>query len=64
MSSCPVSSCARKETVDIDILVTSMVTKNSCNQNNKWTSLKNKEVEPVEPVQMDIYQSNTYVKKT
>ena len=33
-------------------------------QNNKWTSLKSKEVEPVEPVQMDIYQSNTYVKKT
>ena len=30
-------------------------------QNNEWTTL-NKEVEPVEPVQMDIYQSNTYRK--
>ena len=28
----------------------------------KKTSLKNKEVEPVEPVQMSIYQSNTYKK--
>ena len=31
-------------------------------QNNELTSLKNKEVEPVEPVQMNIYQSNTYRK--
>ena len=26
------------------------------------TSLENKEVEPVEPVQMNVYQSNTYIK--
>ena len=31
-------------------------------QNNEQTSLKNKEVEPVEPLQMNIYQSNTYRK--
>ena len=29
------------------------------NENNEKTSLENKEVEPVEPVQMNIYQSNT-----
>ena len=38
----------------------------SCNhaisQNNEWTSLVNKEVEPVESVQMNIYQSNIYSK--
>ena len=44
------SSCARKETVDIDILVTSR------NGDRK------KEVEPVEPVLKNIYQSNTYKK--
>ena len=27
-------------------------------QNNKWTSHKNKEAEPVQPVQMNIYQSS------
>ena len=38
-----------------------MVTKNhAIYQNNVKTSLKNKEVEPVEPVQMNLYQSNTY----
>ena len=31
-------------------------------QNNEKTSHENKEVEPVQPVQMDIYQSNTYKK--
>ena len=31
-------------------------------QNNEQTSLENKEVEPVEPVQMIIYRSNTYGK--
>ena len=36
-----------------------MVTKKSCNQNNEHTSPESKEVEPVEPVQMNIYQSNT-----
>ena len=29
-------------------------------QNNEKTSLENKEVETVEPVHMNIYQSNTY----
>ena len=29
------------------------------NENNEKTSLENKEVEPVEPVQMNICQSNT-----
>ena len=37
-----------------------MVTEKSCNQNNGQTSLKNKKVELVEPVQMDIYQSIIY----
>ena len=32
------------------------------NQNNKQTFLENKGVEPAEPVQMNIYQSNTYKK--
>ena len=32
------------------------------NQNNKQTFLENKGMEPVEPVQMNIYQSNTYKK--
>ena len=37
-----------------------MVTENhAIYQNNQETSLKNKEVEPVEPVQKSIYQSNT-----
>ena len=40
-----------------------MVTqKHAIYQNNEQTSLKNKEVEPVEPLQMNIYQSNTYRK--
>ena len=43
----PESSCARKETVDIIILV---------------TSLEKKIVEPVESVLKNIYQSNTYTK--
>ena len=32
------------------------------NQNNEQISLENKEVEPVEPAQMNIYQSNAYTK--
>ena len=39
-----------------------MVTEKSYNQNNEYTSHKNKEVEPVEPVQMNIYQINTHRK--
>ena len=61
----PGSSCVRKETVDIDILVTCRNgdTKNHANyQSNEQTYLKKKEVEPVEPVLKNIYQSNTYRK--
>ena len=40
-----------------------MVTKNhAIYQNNKKTSLENKEVELAEPVQMNICQTNTYGK--
>ena len=39
-----------------------MLTENAIQQNNVQTSIENKEVEPVEPVQMNIYQSNTYRK--
>ena len=50
----PESSCARKETVDIDILITSRNGDRKMMQSigitSEWTSLKNKEVEPVEPV--------------
>ena len=51
----PESSWARKEIVEIDILVTSR----NCDrknhaiyQNNEYTSLQKKEVKPVEQVQM------------
>ena len=40
-----------------------MVTEKSCNLSEKRVDLfENKEVEPVEPVQMNIYQINTYRK--
>ena len=40
-----------------------MVTEKSCNLSEKRADLfENKEVEPVEPVQMNIYQINTYRK--
>ena len=61
----PGSSCARNETVDIDIIVTSRNgdrKNHAIYQNNQWTLLDKKEVEPVEPVQMNIYQSKTYRK--
>ena len=58
------SSYVREENIDIDILVTSRNSdwKVTVYQNNKQTSLKNKEVEPIEPVQMNIYQSSTCVR--
>ena len=59
----PESSCGWKETVDIDILVTSSngdKKNHAIYQNSKWTFLKNKEVETVQPAQMNIYQSNNY----
>ena len=51
----------------IDILVTLNIKEwwqKNCAvyQKNEYTSLENKEVEPIQPVQMNIYQSNTYKK--
>ena len=57
----PEFSCARKETVDIDILVTSRNGDRKIMQSIR-TFLEKKEVEPVEPVLKNIYQSNTYRK--
>ena len=39
-----------------------MITGHTIYQNNEWTCLKNKEVEPVEAAQMKSYQSNAYKK--
>ena len=58
-------SCARKESVDIDIFVTSWngeKENHAIYQNKRKTSLEKKEVEPLEPVLKNIYQSNTYRK--
>ena len=54
----------RKETVDIGIHVTfrNADRKIIIYQNNEQTSLDKKEVELVEPVQINIYQSKTYRK--
>ena len=57
----PEPSCARKETVDIDILVTSTNDDRKIMQSIRITS-RQKEVEPVEPVLKNIYRSNTYRK--
>ena len=48
----------------IDILVTSRNgdINHAIYQNNEKTSFEKKELEPVEPVQKNIYQSNTYKK--
>ena len=54
----PDSSCVRKETVDIDILVPSM----NGNRKIMQTYLEKKEVETAQPVQMNIYHSNTHRK--
>ena len=63
----PECSCARKEIVNIDILVKSRngnrKIMQSIYQNNEQTSLEKKEVEPVEPVLKNIYQSNTTFRK-
>ena len=48
-------SCGRKDTFDIAILVTSR-------NGDKSTSLEKKEVEPIELVLKNIYQTNTYRK--
>ena len=57
--SIPESSCSRKETVDIDILVTS---RNDDRKIMQSIRFEKKEMEPIEPVQMNIYESNVYRK--
>ena len=55
----------RKETVDIDTLVTSRDDDTKITQSLRIMSippLEEKEVQPVEPVQMSIYPSNNYGK--
>ena len=55
----------RKGTVDIDIVVTSRngERKNhAIYENNEYTSNEKKEVEPIEPVLQNIYQSKIYRK--
>ena len=54
----------RKETVDIDILVTSRNGDRKIVQSIRIMSRipSNKEVEPVQPVWMNVYQNNTYRK--
>ena len=58
----PEPSCSRKETVDIDILVTYRNGDRKIMQSKELTSHEKKEEEPVEPVLKNIYQSNTYRK--
>ena len=61
----PESSCARTETVDRAILVTSRNGDRKIMKSIRIMSRppsKKKEVEPVEPVLKNIYQSNTYRK--
>ena len=60
----PESSCARTETVDRAILVTSRNGDRKIMKSIRITRppSKKKEVEPVEPVLKNIYQSNTYRK--
>ena len=48
----PESSCARKETVGIDILVISSSGDHAICQSNEETSTENKEMELVKPVEM------------
>ena len=58
-------SCTRKESVKIDILVTSRNGGRRIMQSIRIMSrpsLENKEVERIQPVQMNIYQYNTYGK--
>ena len=59
------SSYARKENIAIDILATYRYSGWKIIQSIRITSrlpVQNKEVEPIEPVQMNIYQSDTCVK--
>ena len=54
----PESSCERKETVDIEILITSR--RNSDRKIMQPIRITSELAEPVQPVQMNIYQSNSY----
>ena len=58
----PESSCARKKSVDIDILVTSRDCNRKIMQSTRRASrsTSKKEVEPGEPVAKNVYLSNTY----
>ena len=61
----PEFGCVREETVGIGTLVISMNNKRKtkhCVGNQEQILHKNKKVEPVQPVQMNIYQRNTYRK--
>ena len=63
----PESSCARKETADIEILITSRrkgdrKMMQPIRITSEWNCYKYEEKEPVQPVQMDIYQSSSYRK--
>ena len=61
----PELSCARKETVHIDILVTSRTGHRKIMQSIRIKSRppsRKKEAEPVEPVPKTIYKSNAYRK--
>ena len=51
--------CVRKETVNINILVKPKNDDHVIYQNYNQTSVENKGIEPVELVQMNVYQSNT-----
>ena len=46
-----------------DKLVTKKTKKHATYNNNEWTYYKNQEVEPIQSVQMNIHQSNTYKKR-
>lgn len=55
----------RKKRFDIDILISSTDTKRKIRfiyQNNEQTLHEDKEAEPVQPVHMNIHQSNSYRK--
>ena len=52
----PGNSYVRKETFNIEILITSRkLTEKLCHQNNKWTYHKDTEGELVQPFHMNIY---------
>ena len=61
----PESCCTKRETINIHYLITSRNGERkiyATYPNNEWTCKKNKQMESVQSVQMNIYQSNTYRK--